>query len=321
MPLATGYVVDDATLATWIRAALRAQRVAGAEEVTLVARSANGYISTFPSETVVVRLADGATLSLFCKHGGGVDHPAFGHRGGVAYEADVYRDVLERLPLTRARFYGAHIDPASNRATLFLEALDRVIRVGSTADVEMLARAARWAARCHALAERSPALSRLTRYDREYYQGWAARTARFAAALGGRYRWLGAAAGAYALLVDRLLAAPPTLVHGEFYSRNVLVRDGQIHPVDWESAAAGAGVIDLVSLVEGWPDDVATHCHRAYCSERWPGGAPEGFDDELRAARAYLHFRWLGDRVDWTTAPASEWRFAALESILLAART
>jgi hypothetical protein len=84
--------------------------------------------------------------------------------------------------------------------------------------------------------------------------------------------------------------------------------------VDWESAAIAAGAIDLAALTEGqhWPVALVRRCERAYRIARWPDGAPSGFARALDAARVYLHFRWLGERPDWTIREKNLPRFDQL---------
>jgi thiamine kinase-like enzyme len=94
--------------------------------------------------------------------------------------------------------------------------------------------------------------------------------------------------------VPWLLAAEPTIIHGEYYPENILLHRGVIHPVDWESAAVAAGEIDLAAVTEGWPLDVVHQCESAYRLARWPDGAPTNFQRTFDAARLYLGFRWLG---------------------------
>src|SRR6266516_944463 len=75
--------------------------------VTVLERQANRYASTFPSEIVSCRLGNGVDVQVVCKYGsGGPGRRAYGHRGGVAYEAAVYRYVLQPLSLSRPRFHG-----------------------------------------------------------------------------------------------------------------------------------------------------------------------------------------------------------------------
>jgi thiamine kinase-like enzyme len=106
-----------------------------------------------------------------------------------------------------------------------------------------------------------------------------------------------------------------TVIHGEFYPKNVLFHDGTIYPVDWESAAIGAAEIDLAALIEGWPAETVQACTQEYKGARWPTGVPVDFERRLAGARLYLQFRWLGDQPDWTVAESSLWRFEQLHSI------
>jgi aminoglycoside/choline kinase family phosphotransferase len=116
-------------------------------------------------------------------------------------------------------------------------------------------------------------------------------------------------------LIELLLAPDQVLIYGEFYPNNILYRGGAVTPIDWESAALALGSIDLVCLVEGWPPDLAAQCVEVYCIERWGGNRPQSFGAEFLAATAYVHFRWLGDRPEWTNHPDIRWRFDSLREI------
>ena len=109
-----------------------------------------------------------------------------------------------------------------------------------------------------------------------------------------------------------MLASPRTIIHGEYYTNNALIRNRLIYPVDWESAAIAAGEIDLAALAERWPRAIVQECEVEYQRARWPAGAPPEFERRLSAARRYLHFRWLGERPDWTLREKSFWRFDQL---------
>ena len=91
------------------------------------------------------------------------------------------------------------------------------------------------------------------------------------------------------------LVASNTLVHGEYYPKNVLWSEGRIVPVDWESAAIGAGEIDLAMLIDGWRDDVRDACVLDYCTTRWPAGPVTDFEQRFFWARVYSTLRWLAD--------------------------
>ncbi len=285
--------------------------------VRVLARRPNPLAATFPSEVVTCRAGGGAELQLLCKYAAGRDHSAHGHRGGVSYEAEVYRRVLARVPAAGPRFFGAPADPATGERWLVVEYLDGAVWVDEASGRGALAEAARWLGRFHAAtgdrnAFRPPAFLKV--YDAEYYLGWARRTVEFAGPLAQELPWLGALRSGLAALCPVLLGAPPAVIHGEFYPANVLFHRGRACPVDWESAAWGPGEIDLAALTEGWPAEYVRRCEDEYRQARWPGAAPAGWERALAAARLYLAFRWLGDRPEWTVHAATRERFDELRA-------
>ena len=106
------------------------------------------------------------------------------------------------------------------------------------------------------------------------------------------------------------------MIHGEFYSKTIMVRKEKLFVVDWESAAVAPGEIDLAALTEGklWRSKIARQCQREYQSARWPKRAPAEFQRTLDAARVYLHFRWLGERQDWAVREKTLWRYEHLRA-------
>src|SRR5213076_728303 len=106
--------------------------------------------------------------------------------------------------------------------------------------------------------------------------------------------------------------SPATVIYGEYYPDNILMRDSTIYPVDWESTAIGAGEIDLASLTDGWPERLVQQCGIEYQRTRWPAGAPREFSQRLEAARTYWAFRWLASRLEWTTHPKQQRRLLHL---------
>ena len=116
-------------------------------------------------------------------------------------------------------------------------------------------------------------------------------------------------------MVVLLKSAPPVLIHGEYYSSNILYRNEIVYPVDWESAAMAAGEIDLAALTERWPPEIVRQCELEYQRARWPEGSPADFERTLAVAKLYLHFRWLGDRPESTVAEYQLWRFEDLHSV------
>ena len=287
--------------------------------VVVLSRQPNVYTSTSLSEIIRCELPDGRELELFCKYGAPRAGDSYGHQGGVPYEVLVYRHVLDPLKSSVPTFFGAYIDAPGGRTWLVIEHVAGSLRMSRTADPLAMPHAARWIGEFHRRHEDRTAddeMSFLTRYDFAFYEGWARRTERFAASLRSRYPWLSSLCEGFPQLIPALMAAPSTIIHGECYPENILVRDGAVYPVDWESAAIAAGEIDLASLTERWSKEVAEQCELAYRSARWPQGFPHyDADRTLAIAQLYLHLRWLGDRPERTIARNSRWRFAALRSL------
>jgi hypothetical protein len=288
------------------------------DQVTILARETNPRTSTYPSEIVNCRLADGSEIQLLCKYAAGRDRAAYGHRAGVAYEAEVYRRVLQPLPVSTPAFYGLHRDETTGETWFILESIDKSLRVKDSKDHALMHAAARWLGEFHRANEShlSPtSLPFLHRYDAEYYLGWALRTSRWAGPLHQRFPWLATLCQRFEKVVDRLLEPPVIIIHGEYYPNNILFRQGTIYPVDWESTAIAIGEIDFASLIERWPATIVERCTAEYLSARWPDGVPPDFEQKLAVANLYWRFRWLGERSDWTTEGKSRWRFDELRSI------
>jgi len=307
---------DSTTLAARLEAALNRD---GLAPVSLLERKRPRYMSTFPNEIVTCQLPNGSKRRLFCKYEAGRDHCSFGHRGGLAYEAEVYQRILHSSARFRPALIGAHSDNANGGTWLFFEFLDRCtrlkdirVRLKGISQPVALALAARWLGQFHKTNEArlaSGSISFLKQYDADYYAGWVRRTWEFAKPLRREFPWLRKLCNHGSEMFSPLLAAVPTIIHGEFYINNILVRRSRVFPVDWESTAIGAGEIDLAALIEGpWREAVVRRCEREYKRSRWAQAVPEEFSRSLDAARLYLHFRWLGDRPEWTTREKSRWR-------------
>ena len=219
--------------------------------VVILDREPNASESTFPSEVVTCQLPDGSELRFLCKYAAGHYHNAYGHRGGVPYEAEVYRQVLQQLPVTAPIFYGAHKGPNAGETWIALEYLDDCASVSDSADATMMNAAARWIGRFHRLNAAcftETSLSFLIRYNAEYYLGWADRTSKLAGHLHEQYPWLSLLCNRFEEVVETLLEPPAIVIHGEYYPMNILFCQEAIYPVDWEATAIAVGEIDLASL-------------------------------------------------------------------------
>jgi len=225
-----------------------------AGQVTILAREPNLRTSTFPNEIVTCQLADGSDLQLLCKCEAGHRHSAFGHRGGIAFEAEVYGQVLQPLTVSTPTFYGLQKDVITGETCFILEYLDKCTRVRDSSDPILMRAAARWLGQFHRANESrlsTASLSFLNRHNAEYYLGWADRTSLLAGHSHQRFKWLARLCKRVEEIVDMLLEPPAIVIHGEYYPNNILFCRGTIYPVDWEAAAVAIGEIDLASLIDG----------------------------------------------------------------------
>jgi hypothetical protein len=147
---------------------------------------------------------------------------------------------------------------------------------------------------------------------------------RYDGALAATWRERAATAGvpvavlaAHERAAERLDRLPVTLIHGELYPSNVLVRPAgaddvdvtsgvRVWPIDWEVAGCGPAVLDVAALTAGWPDGP----HRAAMERAYfeAAGRPKGeavpWRTDLRAARLLVCVQWLGWAESWTPPAA-----------------
>ncbi len=272
------------------------------------------YATTFPCEIVRCQFEDGSRLAIFCKYAAGNGSVSYGQRGGLAYEVQVYRHVLQPSQVTAPNFYGSYADRRAGSTWLILEYLKRSMSVGKLSPRVMRA-AARWIGRFHAMHEARVATSPvhfLTTYDAKYYLGWARRTVQLAGPWRRDFPWLNILCGRWEEASASLAARQATVIHGEYYPHNILFQRGVVRPVDWETAAIAIGEVDLATLTEGWPRDFTNLLELDYQRARWPNGSPTDFDQILDLARVYVQLRWLGDEPEWTNK-GSRGRFQMLQ--------
>lgn len=282
--------IDVAGLAAALRGLFEACHAAG--DVAIVARRPNEYASSSRGEIVTVRLPSGIEVDLFLKHARD-DDPAPRCRHGVEYCAAVNRHLVDRLPLPHAAALGlVHVGATP---VLVVEHVAGSLRVGEAPDESGVVAAAEWCGRFHAWGETvldDAAFAFLVRHDEAYYRAWGDRAREVAAAVGACPPWLERACEDFATHAAVLAAAPRTTIHGEFGPQNVLWCDGEIRPVDWESAAVGPGEIDLATLLFGWPAATVDRCIEAYWRAR---GVPQpaAFASTCAAATLYTALRWV----------------------------
>jgi hypothetical protein len=305
------------------RALRRAQRV----EDWLAERFPGGRINRCAScratshviEDVDITLPDGEIVRLLLKHRGGASliRAALGTTPAphdcAARELFVYRDVLPQLELDTPELHGWSPPAADRDGWLALERLDwtELWQVGDMATWEHVAR---WLAALHALWRPGAAAGPLVSRDAAFYRHWPARALRIhATADRGRRMRLTWLARRWPTLVERLLALPRTLLHGDFYPSNILVGEGRVCAVDWELAAIGPGVLDLAALVSGgWSAAERARMISAYshamAPSAWPGDEAD-LRDAVDDARLLICMQWLGWAPGWQPPPehAHDW--------------
>src|SRR5688500_11399236 len=251
------------------------------ENVKVISRSAFKGSSTFPAEIINCKLSEGKVLTLFGKYLAGLGPNNHGHRGGVEYEIKIYDEVLRELPLTKAGFWGKCHFQENNETLLLMDFLEGSISLKGHPDINVYLNAAAWIAKMHDFFE-SNVPSFVKVYDQAYYFVWLKRMENEPAVLSAQ-PWLADVINYFRNNVDILLEAPQTLIHGEYYSKNILLREGIIYPVEWESAAFAPGEIDLASIIEARKDDVVARITESYIHARFKNDVFDkaGFEKRL----------------------------------------
>jgi hypothetical protein len=311
---------------TALQAALDAQR-GGSCRLTSLTRRPFEFGTSFPVEALDADLADGSTLHLLRKDVGWGSLSETARRYKVDFlhdpfrEIEVYRDLLAPAGLDTARYLGMGTNAAGEGPCLFLERVAGM-ELQFYGEPSVWQAAARWAGAWHARFSSplvaAPPCARLILHDEAFYHLWAQRAIAFSAPA-VRPQVEHALRG-YEGAVQTLLAAPPTVIHGEFYPTNVLIRQDpsqvRVCPIDWETAGWGPGLIDLAALATGWGEEARAAMADAYRTGWAAAGGPEWepatFSALLDACRLHLAVRWLG----WcpeTAPPAEESRAWLLE--------
>jgi hypothetical protein len=256
------------------------------DRLTVLGREENDQAHDGRSEIVTVRIDDGPVHRLLCKYeteGG----PA---SGDLTYEAEVYRQVLGPLDAPAPAFYGLFEETAAERRWLAIEYLADALPLAHGWSDEEIVLTAQCAGRFHARAEElvgRAAPDFLVRYSPAFWEVYARRAAERA---GGDAAWLEQLADGFSESLVPLLAARPTVVHGDLYLNNVLSDGDSVYLIDWEMAGIGLGELDLAELLYSGGSEYDELCTLAYARARWPQGAPGDFLQVLDAARICLSF-------------------------------
>jgi hypothetical protein len=287
-------VRDNLTLASRLRATLDPELLAG-RPVDVIDRAVPPHVGKrYRAEFVHVALGD-ERLDLFVKHGPAidVDDPFKGGMpGGLSYEAVAHEQAQRTYPHSTARAYGLYVD-GSGDATLLFERV--ILRHGEPAEPISIDDYAAWLGRfqrTYSLSARGKEREVFT-ITRSFLGMWLERAEATIHSLG--FEALPPTTAAlYEDDVRCLTTVDPVLLHGDFYSDNVLqAADGTLRIIDWELAAMGAGEIDLATLLLGRSDRTQQACVAAYVESRYDHSAPRLIARRLLAARTYVLLRIL----------------------------
>jgi hypothetical protein len=236
-----------------------AERQGPGRLVAAVGRSRSNHTSSYASDIVTVRLTGGEVFRLFLKDFGLSKQPKDDLGRQRDRELRVYRELLAGAGLGTARYLGTVWDELQGRFWLLLEF------VGGTplayCEFEHWVEAAGWLGRLHGhfagLAERLRASDFLVRHDADFFWSKARQAldavAAVAPTLAGRMEKF---LSGYDRCVAVMAGQPPTLTHGAYKPRHILMDNGagpqRVCPVDWELAALGSGFYDLAFLAYGF---------------------------------------------------------------------
>lgn len=298
-------------------------------EIVSLVRELAPYRSSTYLEELVLELDAGTRLELVFKDPGRQAGNARQVKPDFVLdpqrEIETYRTVLRHERLGTPTFYGAAIDPLRDQYWFFLERIPGT-RLKELGEFGTWLSAARWVAGLHAeygpQVEELKTKSHLLNYDRTYLEQWIGRARHVSGGTAATARQIETLAQCYDTLIERLAALPVTLIHGEFYPSNILVRDtvagASVSPVDWEMAAVGPALLDLAAFTSGgWSPAKALALSRAYYEAAAPAFKLSSFDEfmtALDACRLFLAVQWLGWSTDWQPPPEHDfdWLTAAL---------
>ncbi len=186
-------------------------------------------------------------------------------------EVEVYSSILAPLRLGTPEFFGERWDAERGIYWLLLEDVGSS-RLRESRNFARWLPAAEWAARFHA-ATRILAKSVtkfLPHHGRLRFLNCAVRITKILHRLeNGDREIIEPAVQRLVSSVDRLAAFPQSVIHGQYFGRNIMLRLRRpkqlIAPIDWETAMVGPSWYDLVSLTAGhWTREQRLALWRAY---------------------------------------------------------
>jgi len=279
-------------------------------QIRAMRRAFSSSSSSFHTERLRVSLDGDEPLRVFFKDLN-PDHQTETARAVRAFqlehgrrELQMYQSLLSPERFGTLHLYAFRWEPAHGRLWIFLEDGGRTL-LHDNLDLPRWTAAARWAARFHAATRdlREAQTSFLPRYDHAHYRGCVERVEKILPNLDARERELvGRGLDCYAERIDRLDALPRSVIHGQFFGKNVMLRSGsaarRIVVIDWETAALGPGTFDLVSLTSGkWTREQRRAMRAAYFEQyQAETGQRMGWEDfcrQLADVSLYQSLEWL----------------------------
>ncbi len=283
-------------------------------------RSSNQFASSYQLQNLDVSLSDGSVLELIFKNvAPAAMLPAARKSKQARYidparELTMYANVLADRPHGTAACVGVRVDRRNDKYWLFLERVPG-LNLSFVGNPQTWLGAVRWLARFHsdsiADLDKTRRAVPLIEYSSAYYRQWCRRTCTFVSQtkpkMSSAMRQLDSK---YTTVTEKLLSLPQTLIHGDFYPANVLVRNGKrglpaICPVDWELTAAGPGLVDLASITAGkWSEQERRTMLQAYWTElpspqRSPWRQLNDLEQDLKYCRLHLAVQWVGWSRQW----------------------
>ncbi len=299
--------------------------------IAAIHRRPTPYGSDFHTERIRLRLASGRLLTVFFKDFDLLRKPREAPLRAAQREMAVYRLLSAEGVAGVPTVYGTIWDDEGGSHWLFLEDLGHW-RLEHR-ELHDWVRTVRWLARLHARflrrdADVVRAVPHILRLDAPFFGAMAKRARRaLRASEETRDRWaelrqrdaerLWPVLDFFPTATRHLLDGASTLVHGDCYSYNVLLRrpaEGRvawrIGVVDWEMAGFGPGAIDVAALLVGAPREwhaSLTH-HYLDALRRAGGRAPKKscFSLTLRCSGLY---ELVANLADLEEAPGSYARF------------
>jgi aminoglycoside/choline kinase family phosphotransferase len=219
-------------------------------------------------------------------------------------ELRMYQSVLSPESFGTPHLYAHRWEPDRGLYWIFLEDGGRTV-LHNFLDMPRWTAAARWAARFHAGTRLLPdtRTSFVPRWDETHYRGCADRVREILPNLPGQERELvSRGLDCYTERIDWLSARPRSVIHGQFFGKNILLRRAgaghRIVVIDWETAALGPGTFDLVSLTSGKWTTEQRHAMRTAYLEQYEieTGSPvdrKEFSEELAVVTLHQSLEWL----------------------------